>query len=77
MITETSIANVAFYREGWVTPATSTGCLEGVMRRWLLEHGKIKEDVVGVLTKDSVADEEQVLVFNGVSGCKRASVRSK
>ncbi|KAK1218075.1 Aminodeoxychorismate lyase [Marasmius sp. AFHP31] len=73
MITETSIANVAFYRDGeWVTPASSTGCLEGVMRRWLLERGKIKEDVVA---KESVEDGEEVLVFNGVAGCRRARIK--
>ncbi|KAL0068532.1 Aminodeoxychorismate lyase [Marasmius tenuissimus] len=73
MITETSITNVAFYRGGgWVTPVSRTGCLEGVMRTWLLERGRIKEDVV---TKESVEDGEEVLVFNGVAGCRRARIK--
>ncbi|ESK92144.1 aminodeoxychorismate lyase [Moniliophthora roreri MCA 2997] len=66
-ITETSIANVAFWRDGgWVTPDASTGCLTGVFRRWLLEKGRVRE---GIVRKDEVKDEEVVLVFNGVKGC--------
>jgi len=33
------VRNVTFFRHGrWVTPHDSTGCLPGVMRRWLLEQ---------------------------------------
>ncbi|KAK7058576.1 Aminodeoxychorismate lyase [Paramarasmius palmivorus] len=67
LITETSIANVAFWRDGsWVTPAASTGCLPGVIRRFLLEQGRVKE---GIIRKEDVKNDEAVLVFNGVKGC--------
>ncbi|KAG7099760.1 hypothetical protein E1B28_001573 [Marasmius oreades] len=76
LITETSIANIAFYRSpyGWLTPAKETGCLEGIMRRKLLEERKIKEDREGTLKKENLKDREEVLVFNGVFGCQRARI---
>ncbi|KAI0778721.1 aminotransferase [Trametes elegans] len=72
-ITETSIRNVAFVRRSppcWVTPPASSGCLPGVMRRWLLEKGRIIEADVGELRRDQVVDGEYVLTFNGVEGCR-------
>jgi branched-subunit amino acid aminotransferase/4-amino-4-deoxychorismate lyase len=71
LITETSIFNVAFYRSSsWITPATTTGCLPGVFRRWLLEQGRVREADGHLLTKDSVKEGEWVLLFNGVQGCR-------
>jgi len=65
---ETTIFNVAFYRNSqWVTPATTSGCLGGVMRRWLLENGRVREEV---LTRDTICEGEWVLLFNGVQGCR-------
>ncbi|THH13495.1 hypothetical protein EW146_g6732 [Bondarzewia mesenterica] len=70
-VAETSLRNIAFFRKGrWRTPANGTGCLQGVFRRWLLEHNRISVDEVGLLTKDRVKDGEMVLVFNGVEGCR-------
>ncbi|KAJ3517859.1 hypothetical protein NLJ89_g238 [Agrocybe chaxingu] len=63
---ETTISNVAFYRSGkWLTPKTTSGCLLGVIRRWLLEHERIHEDTEGILTKADVREGELVLLFNG------------
>ena len=71
VLTEASIHNFAVHRSGtWVTPAASTGCLPGVLRRWLLEQGRIREDHEGVLTKDRLNEGEWVLLFNGVQGCR-------
>ncbi|KAJ7786589.1 aminotransferase, partial [Mycena metata] len=43
-ITESSVANVAFYHaDTWVTPPLASGCLPGVLRRWLLQHKRIRE----------------------------------
>ncbi|KAF8971742.1 aminotransferase [Flammula alnicola] len=40
-IMETSIFNVAFYRDSeWLTPSSNSGCLPGVMRKWLLDNGR-------------------------------------
>ncbi|KAH9897866.1 aminotransferase [Cubamyces lactineus] len=77
-LTETSIRNVAFVRRSppcWVTPHVSTGCLPGVMRRWLLEQGRVVEAVKGELTRDGVVDGEYVLTFNGVEGCRVGRVK--
>ncbi|EED80878.1 predicted protein, partial [Postia placenta Mad-698-R] len=70
---ETSIRNIAFLRRNppcWVTPRKETGCLPGVMRRWLLEQGRIVEASEGELSKRDLVDEEVVLTFNGVEGCR-------
>lgn len=73
MITETSVRNLAFFRRGrWVTPHDSTGCLPGVMRRWLLEQGLVVTDDQGMLSKDNVREGELVLIFNAVEGCRIA-----
>ncbi|PCH34160.1 hypothetical protein WOLCODRAFT_113269 [Wolfiporia cocos MD-104 SS10] len=72
-ITETSIRNVAFWRRAppqWVTPHAEVGCLPGVMRRWLLEQGRIVEAQVGELVKDDLVEGEYILTFNGVEGCR-------
>ncbi|KZT08656.1 uncharacterized protein LAESUDRAFT_696833 [Laetiporus sulphureus 93-53] len=76
-LTETSIRNIAFLRHTppqWVTPRASIGCLSGVMRRWLLEQGRIVEASEGELTKDEVVDGEYVMTFNGVEGCRLGRV---
>ncbi|KAF8899095.1 aminotransferase class IV-domain-containing protein [Infundibulicybe gibba] len=71
MVTETSIFNIAFYRSPfWVTPAESTGCLPGVLRRWLLEQGRIHETEDNSMTIDSVQDGDWILLFNGAQGCR-------
>lgn len=72
-ITETSIRNIAFVRRDpprWTTPAASTGCLPGVIRRRLLEQGRIVEAEEGELKRSGVVDGEYVLTFNGVEGCR-------
>ncbi|TFY58494.1 hypothetical protein EVG20_g8129 [Dentipellis fragilis] len=84
-VSETSVRNVAFFRGGqWATPGRASGCLEGVMRKWLLEQGRIilDEQVIGGsqrarkagITKDSVKAGEMVLLFNGVEGCRLGMV---
>jgi len=75
LVMETSIFNVAFHRSSvWLTPAASTGCLPGVLRRWLLTQGRICEDIEHILTKDGLRDGEWILLFNGVQGCRLGRV---
>ncbi|KAJ7193346.1 aminotransferase [Mycena pura] len=70
-ITEASVSNVAFYHSNnWVTPPLSTGCLPGVLRRWLLQHKRIREAEVGELTKSDLHPGDWALVFNSVRGCR-------
>ncbi len=76
-ITETSIRNIAFLRRNpprWVTPRTSTGCLTGVARYWLLDHGRVVESNEGELKWMDVIEGEYVLTFNGVEGCRLGRV---
>jgi len=75
-ITESSVCNVAFHRNGrWVTPPLAVGCISGVVRRWLLEQHRIFEAAEDELTLDSIKDDEWVLVSNGVRGCRLGRIK--
>lgn len=79
---ETTVRNVAFHRNGkWVTPHENTGCLTGVMRKWLIDHGRVTVDEEGlngkILLKNKVVEDEMVLVFNAVEGCRLAVVKGQ
>lgn len=75
LIMETSIYNVGFYRSNrWLTPPVSTGCLPGVLRRWLLEQGRIFEADENSLTRESIVEGECVLLMNGVQGCQLGKI---
>ncbi|CAA17056.1 4-amino-4-deoxychorismate lyase Abz2 [Schizosaccharomyces pombe] len=64
-VTEATIFNVAFHRNGqWITPSLKHGLLSGTMRKNLLENGSIHEDDKGLLQKDNLKNGEQVLLFN-------------
>ena len=72
---ESSICNVAFYRQGkWFTPPLTVGCIAGVFRRWLLENDRIHEADDHFLSLDTIKDNEWVLLFNGVTGCRLGRV---
>ncbi|TDL17568.1 hypothetical protein BD410DRAFT_822616 [Rickenella mellea] len=63
-ITEGSLRNVAFWREGgWVTPSLDSGGLDGTVRRYLLEKGVLREERI---MKDDVKPGEWVLLSNGI-----------
>jgi 4-amino-4-deoxychorismate lyase len=71
-ITEASTYSVAFWRDGkWVTPPLDSGCLAGTARAWMLEHGLIAEKVV---PRESLQDEEWVLLSNGAKGVQLGKV---
>ncbi|KAF8629997.1 hypothetical protein AX15_003168 [Amanita polypyramis BW_CC] len=75
-LTESSISNIAIYRDGkWLTPPLATGCLAGVIRSRLLEHGLVEEARKGELTKDTIQVGEWVLLSNGVSACRLGRVK--
>lgn len=65
-ITETTIANIAVYRERqWITPALSSGLLPGVGRAELLARGDIVEGVIHV---DDLMPGEPIRCFNALRG---------
>ncbi|GJJ15025.1 hypothetical protein Clacol_009298 [Clathrus columnatus] len=64
-ITEGSTRNIALWRDArWVSPVG--GGLKGVVRRWLLEQGRVVE---GTIRKEDAKTGEIVLLTNGVEGC--------
>ena len=77
---EGSITNVAVIRKDpsgtkkYVTPKLTTGCLCGTMRHYLLRLSLIEE---GDIKIESVTVGDEVLLFNGVMGCIKGTVRTK
>ncbi len=69
-VTESSIANVVFERQGrcW-TPPLSDGLLPGVLRQTLLEEGRIQERQLAVQELVSV---DALYLINGLRGWRRA-----
>jgi para-aminobenzoate synthetase / 4-amino-4-deoxychorismate lyase len=65
-ITETTIMNVAVFRDGrWITPQVSCGLLSGVMREELLARGEIVE---GVIQASELQPGEVIRCFNALRG---------
>jgi len=65
-ITETTIMNIAVFRDGqWITPQTSCGLLPGVMREELLAR---REVVKGVIFANELRREEPIRCFNALRG---------
>jgi para-aminobenzoate synthetase/4-amino-4-deoxychorismate lyase len=65
-ITEITIANVAVFRaDRWITPATSCGLLDGIMRSELLATGQIVE---GIIQADQIVPGERIRCFNAIRG---------
>ncbi|CAK5280319.1 unnamed protein product [Mycena citricolor] len=76
-VTESSVSNVAFYRnQTWITPPLASGCLPGVLRQWLLRHKRIKEAAAGELKKGDVHEGDWLLLFNSVRGCRLGRIRA-
>lgn len=77
MIMEGSITNIAVKRTDpkgtkYVTPYLTSGCLCGIMRYYLLKKGHIEE---GDIPKDSLKNGDVILIFNGVMGCIKGTIR--
>jgi para-aminobenzoate synthetase / 4-amino-4-deoxychorismate lyase len=65
-ITETTIMNVAVFRDGrWITPQVSCGLLSGVMREELLARAEIVE---GVIQASELQPGEVIRCFNSLRG---------
>ena len=77
---EGSITNVAVIRRDhngtkkYVTPRLATGCLCGTMRHYLLRLGLIEEADIKI---ESLTIGDEVLLFNGVMGCIKGTVKTK
>ena len=69
---ETATSNIAIKTETgeWITPRldrTKTPFLDGVMRRYLLDQGLIKEDELGIEDYERARKEgRRVIGFNGL-----------
>ncbi|CAI4048921.1 hypothetical protein SKDZ_13G4160 [Saccharomyces kudriavzevii ZP591] len=77
---EGSITNVAVIQrdssgtEKYVTPRLTSGCLCGTMRHYLLRLGLIEEGDINI---ESLSIGDKVLLFNGVVGCIRGTIKTK
>jgi branched-subunit amino acid aminotransferase/4-amino-4-deoxychorismate lyase len=72
-ITETTITNVAVFRDGaWVTPALSCGLLPGVFRAELLARGEIVE---GIIHPEDLALSDPIRCFNALRGMFEAELK--
>lgn len=72
-ITETTITNLAVFRDGaWVTPAISCGLLPGVYRAELLARGDIVE---GIIHSDDLIFSDPVRCFNALRGMFEAELK--
>lgn len=58
----------------YVTPRLATGCLCGTMRHYLLRLGLIEEGDIDI---GSLTVGNEVLLFNGVMGCIKGTVKTK
>jgi para-aminobenzoate synthetase/4-amino-4-deoxychorismate lyase len=71
-ITETTIMNVAVFRDGrWITPPVSCGLLSGVMREELLDRGEIVECVIQA---SDLQPGEVIRCFNALRGICHAKI---
>jgi len=67
-IAEASIANIFLVKNGKLTtPSTGEGCINGVMRRHLLEEYKAKETPV---TIEDVLAADEIFLTNAVNGVR-------
>ncbi|CAI4508805.1 BCN_G0017200.mRNA.1.CDS.1 [Saccharomyces cerevisiae] len=80
LLMEGSITNVAVIQKDpngskkYVTPRLATGCLCGTMRHYLLRLGLIEEGDIDI---GSLTVGNEVLLFNGVMGCIKGTVKTK
>lgn len=78
-ITEGSVSNIAFYDATsgyWYTPRSSTGCLPGVLRRWLLEQRRIRETKADSdFRPEDLVTGTWVLIMNSVLGCRVGKIQ--
>ncbi|KAK9485790.1 aminotransferase class IV-domain-containing protein [Lipomyces starkeyi] len=77
-VTEGSLTNVGFWRNGeWITPSSNgIGGLRGSVKAELLDRGLLREmkDDEAVL-RDSIQEGEKVLLLNGIQGVTCGYVR--
>ncbi|KAK9235910.1 aminotransferase class IV-domain-containing protein [Lipomyces kononenkoae] len=77
-VTEGSLTNVAFWRNGeWITPSSDTiGGLRGAVKAELLDRGLLREMKDGeAVLKDSIREGEKVLLLNGIQGVTCGYIR--
>ena len=73
-ITETTITNIAVFRDGqWITPALSCGLLPGVLRAELLSRGEIVE---GIIHPEDLHSSDPIRCFNALRGIFEAELLS-
>ena len=67
-IADATIANIFLVKEGkLITPPLSDGCVNGVMRRNLMEKMKVAEDGI---SESDLQEAEEVFLTNAISGIR-------
>ncbi|KAK9366227.1 aminotransferase class IV-domain-containing protein [Lipomyces kononenkoae] len=77
-VTEGSLTNVAFWRNGeWITPSSDNiGGLRGAVKAELLDKGLLREMRDGeAILKDNIQEGEKVLLLNGIQGVACGYIR--
>ncbi|EDO16038.1 hypothetical protein Kpol_1067p10 [Vanderwaltozyma polyspora DSM 70294] len=75
---EGSITNAAIKKETadgkfiFVTPSLESGCLDGIMRKFLLNGGLIEEGCIDI---NDIKDGDTIIIFNAIMGCVRGTIR--
>ena len=71
-VTESTVANVAVERDGILhTPPVRCGLLPGTCRAWLLESGRVRENVIRL---EEVLSSRNVYLMNSVRGLQKVRV---
>jgi len=70
-ITETTIANIFFFKENTIhTPAIDCGLLDGIVRNWIIENYSVIE---GHYTLDDLINSQGVFLTNSLMGIIKVS----
>ena len=72
-VADATIANLFIIRKGIIsTPSLQEGCVNGVMRRWLLEkfRGPRYESIETALREEDVLSADEVFLTNAVTGIR-------
>lgn len=84
-LTESTRFNLFFFdpaRDRVITPPLTSGCLHGVYRRWILDHGRIDLPILGPKPlieedlKPAAINQGQLFVANSVRGLLPAKITS-
>jgi branched-chain amino acid aminotransferase len=67
-IADASIFNLfLLYKGKLITPALSEGCVDGVMRRYIMEQGEVEENSIGI---NDLLEADEIFLTNAIQGIR-------